>query len=216
MQQAHLAKLRLATDKKEPAAPVLKSPYQQQQQPQQQPQPQPQREESSQQKQMQQETQQQPRLLTLGQQQEVSLFMEQQRDAERWRPWQLKHTSQQPDQQDKRAREQYEQLRLSVTGSLGEGQKFGLATSINRELEQQRQQRQQTSLGAHEAGPTATTLQSWPYGQKLRAPAKTLSLEDFRRDRQAEDRQARTTAGVSKRSDLADILAEQRRKYTSK
>eukprot|EP01043_Picozoa_sp_COSAG02_P018939 COSAG02_NODE_898_length_16108_cov_5.877444_6_plen_160_part_00 len=134
--------------------------------------------------------------------------MEQQRDAERW---QVQDTSQQSDQQNKRAQEQHEQLRLGVTRSLGDGQKFGLATSINRELEQQRQQ---TSLGPHKASPTANTQQSWPYGRKLGAPAKALSLEDFRRDRQAEDRQARTTAGVTKRSSLADTLAEQRRKYT--
>jgi hypothetical protein len=204
-QQAHLAKLGLATDKKESVTPFLKPLYHHQSD-------QLQREDS-QQEQVQQETKQQPLLLSMGQQQEVSLFMEQQQDVEGWKPWQLQDTMQQPDQQDQRAQEQQVQLRLGVTESLGDGQKFGLASTINRQWEQEKQL-MSAQLGAHNSSPKAGTQQSRPYGQKLRAPAKALSLEDFRRERLTVDRQSKTTGGVSKRSSLADTLAQQRRKYT--
>ena len=102
--------------------------------------------------------------------------MEQQRDAEGWKPWQLHDTSQQLDQQDKGAQEQQAQLRPGVTGSLEDGQKFGLASTIKTEWEEQKQQTS-PQLSAHNASSKASTQQSWPYGQKLRAPAKALSLE---------------------------------------
>ena len=155
--------------------------------------------EEPQQKQVQKETQQQDLLLTLEQQRGVSLFMEQQRDAEGWQSWQparrgsnsssgsaAPQWAEQQEQHAQQHAQQQQQLRLSVTGRLGEGQKFGLATSINKEWEQQKQH----------------------------PPSKALSLEDFRRERQTEDRQSRMTAGVTKPSALAATLASQRRKCT--
>ena len=212
--EAHYSKLGLDV-KHKAAAPLLQLPHDhikyQQRGP----------NEGPQQQQVQKETQQQGLLLTLEQQRGVSVFMEQQRGAESWQSWQPKRRGsnsssgsaapQWAEQQEQQAQEQaqqqqqrqeqaqqQQQLRLSVTGRLGEGQKFGLATSINKELERQMQRTQQPR----------------PQQQKQHPPSKALSLEDFRRERQAEDWQSKMTAGVTKRSALADTLASHRRKCT--